>query len=130
MGVAWLKAFAFGLVTSAVSSIINAILLDAEGALIFKGYLVLVKPVLDLAYSPIQKLIVDKVSEIEHRNLYTHIFNHELGLLAARFIGCGLFIFLATYVSRVAALKLTRPTIAVLSRWHRSGWPAIRYLSK
>jgi MFS transporter, YQGE family, putative transporter len=59
-------------------------------------------------------LIIDKVSEIENRNLYTYIFNHELGLFAGRLIGCGLFILLATYVSRVAALMFALPTIAVL----------------
>jgi MFS transporter, YQGE family, putative transporter len=109
-----LKVFAFGLVTFAAGSIINAILFDAKGVLIFMACLVLAKPVLDLAYFPIQMLIIDKVSEIENRNLYTYIFNHELGLFSGRLIGCGLFILLATYVSRVAALKFALPTIAVL----------------
>jgi YQGE family putative transporter len=109
-----LKVFAFGLVIFATGSIVNAILFDAKGVLIFMACLVLAKPVLDLAYFPIQMLIIDKVSQIENRNLYTYIFNHELGLFAGRLMGCGLFILLATYVSRVAALKFALPTIAVL----------------
>jgi hypothetical protein len=112
MGVACLKVSAHDLVTFSVGSVVNIILFNAKGVLIFMACLVLAKPVLDLPYFPIQMLIVDKVSEIEHRNLYTYIFNHELGLFAARFIGCGLFILLTTYVLRVAAPKLALPTIS------------------
>jgi YQGE family putative transporter len=81
IGAAWLKVFAPGLVTFAVGSVISTILFDAKGVLIFMAFLVLAKPVPDLAYFPIQMLILDKVLEIEPRNLYTYIFNHELGVV-------------------------------------------------
>jgi YQGE family putative transporter len=106
--------FAVGLLVFAAGSIVNAVLFDAKGVLIFMACLVLAKPVLDLAYFPIQMLIIDTASAIEGRNEYAYIFNHELGLFAGRLFGCGLFILMAAYVSRVAALKYALPTIAVL----------------
>ena len=106
--------FAVGLLVFAAGSIVSAVLFDAKGVLIFMACLVLAKPVLDLAYFPIQMLIIDTVSAIEGRNEYAYIFNHELGLFAGRLFGCGLFILMAAYVSRVAALKYALPTIAVL----------------
>jgi YQGE family putative transporter len=76
--------------------------------------LVLAKPILDLAYFPIQLLIIDTVSAIEGRNEYAYIFNHEIGLFAGRLFGCSLFILLAWNVSNIAALKYALPIIAIL----------------
>ena len=122
-----LRIFAIGLVLFAAGSVVNALLFNSKGVLIFMACMLLAKPVLDLAYFPIQMLIIDKVSEIENRNQYAYIFNHELGLLSGRVIGCGLFIVLATYVSRIAALKYALPTIAVLQM--ASIWVARNTLS-
>lgn len=108
------RVFAVGLLLFAIGSAVNAVLFDAKGVLIFMACLVLAKPVLDLAYFPIQMLVIDTVSAIEKRNEYTYIFNHELGLYAGRLLGCGLFIIIAFYVSQVAALKYALLTIAVL----------------
>ena len=104
--------FAVGLLLFAAGSIFNALLFDAKGVLIFMACLA--KPVLDFAYFPIQMLIIDTVSAIEGTNEYVYIFNHKLGLFAGRFFGCGLFILMAAYVPRVAALKHALPTIAGL----------------
>jgi YQGE family putative transporter len=108
------RVFAVGLLLFAGGSVVNAVLFDAKGVLIFMACLVLAKPVLDLAYFPIQMLVIDTVSTIEKRNEYTYIFNHELGLYAGRLLGCGLFIIIAFYISQVAALKYALLTIAVL----------------
>jgi MFS transporter, YQGE family, putative transporter len=121
------RVFAIGLVLFAVGSTINAIMFDAKGVLIFMACLVLAKPLLDLAYFPIQMLIIDTVSALELRNQYAYIFNHEIGLFFGRLMGCGLFIVLATYVSRIAALKYALPTIAVLQM--ASIWVARNTLS-
>lgn len=121
------RVFAIGLFLFAAGSIVNTVMFDAKGVLIFMACLVLAKPVLDLAYFPIQLLIIDTVSVIENRNEYAYIFNHEIGLFAGRLLGCGLFIILAVNVSRIAALKYALPTIAVLQI--ASIWVASNLLS-
>lgn len=108
------KVFAVGLLLFAAGSVVNMVMFNATGVLIFMACLVLAKPILDLAYFPIQLLIIDTVSVIEGRNEYAYIFNHEIGLFAGRFFGCGLFILLAWNVSNIAALKYALPIIAIL----------------
>lgn len=108
------KVFAVGLLLFAAGSIVNMIMFNATGVLIFMACLVLAKPILDLAYFPIQLLIIDTVSAIEGRNEYAYIFNHEIGLFAGRLFGCSLFILLAWNVSNIAALKYALPIIAIL----------------
>jgi YQGE family putative transporter len=76
--------------------------------------LIVGRPAMDVAYFPIQLLLTDTVAAMEHRNDYSYIFSHELGLFAGRLAGCGLFIVLAIYVSRVFALKYALPVIGVI----------------
>lgn len=109
-----LIVFATGLTLFAAGSIVNAILFDAKGVLIFMACLLLAKPLLDLAYFPIQLHIIDAVSRLERRNQYAYIFNHEFGLFAGRCLGCGLFLVIANYVSGTAALKYALPAIAIV----------------
>lgn len=106
--------FAVGLVLFAAGSLVNMILFNATGVLIFMACLVLAKPILDLAYFPIQLLIVDTVSAIEQRNEYAYIFNHEIGLFAGRLFGCGIFLILSVNISHIAALKYALPIIAIM----------------
>ena len=107
-----LMVFTIGLVLFAVGSVINAALFNATGVLIFMACLLLAKPLLDIAYYPIQMLVIDIVSRIEGRNQYSYIFNCEFALFLGRFLGCGLFIALAHFGSDVAALKYALPVIA------------------
>jgi MFS transporter, YQGE family, putative transporter len=58
--------------------------------------------------------VIDVVSHIENRNEFTYIFNHEFGLYLGRFLGLGLFIFFATYISESFALKYSLIVIAVV----------------
>ena len=51
--------------------------------------------------------------KIENRNEYSYIFNHEFGLYVGRFLGLGLFICFATYISETFALKYSLIVIAV-----------------
>ena len=95
-------------------SITNTLLFDAVGVLIFMGCLLLAKPLLDLAYYPIQLQVVDAVSSIEGRSGYAYIFNHEFGLFTGRCLGCGLFLAIAYGWSGTAALKYALPVIALL----------------
>ena len=77
------------------------------------GRLVLAKPMLDLAYYPIQLQVVDAVSLIEKRSEYAYLFNHEFGLFLGRLLGCGLFLAFAYWGSGIAALKYALPVIAL-----------------
>ena len=109
-----LLVFSVGLVLFAVGSVINAMLFSAAGVLIFMAFLLLAKPLLDIAYFPIQMLVIDMVSRLEGRNQYAYIFNCEFALFFGRALGCGLFIALARFVSDIAALKYALPLIAAV----------------
>ena len=115
-----LLVFTIGLVLFTIGTFINALLFSATGVLIFMACLLLAKPLLDIAYFPIQMLVIDIVSRIEGRNQYAYIFNCEFALFLGRLMGCGLFIALARFVSDIAALKYALPAIAIvqlLSIW-------------
>jgi YQGE family putative transporter len=106
--------FSVGLLLFFLGSVVNTLLFNAVGVLIFMGCLLLAKPLLDLAYYPIQFQVIDAVSRLESRNEYAYIFNHEIGLFAGRFLGCGLFLAIAYGWSGNAALKYALPVIALL----------------
>ncbi len=103
-----------GLAIFLVGTLTNGILFSASGVIVFILCKVFFQPLHDIAYFPIEMRVIDVVSKIENRNEYTYIFNHEFGLFVGRFIGLGLFIVLATYVSETFALKYSLITIAVL----------------
>jgi len=106
--------FSAGLLLFLLGAVTNALLFNAVGVLIFIGCLLLAKPLLDVAYYPIQLQVVDAVSRLEGRNEYAYIFNHEFGLFAGRCLGCGLFLAIAYGWSGNAALKYALPVIALL----------------
>jgi YQGE family putative transporter len=106
--------FSAGLLLFFVGAVTNTLLFSAVGVLIFIGCLLLAKPLLDLAYYPIQLQVVDVVSHLEGRNEYAYIFNHEFGLFLGRALGCCLFLGIAFWGSGVAALKYALPVIALL----------------
>jgi MFS transporter, YQGE family, putative transporter len=106
--------FAAGLLLFFFGSAGSALFFNAAGALIFVGCLVLAKPLLDLAYNPIELEVIDTVAKLEGRSEYAYLFNHELGLFVGRFLGCILFLALVHWVSGVAALRYALPVIALL----------------
>ncbi len=106
--------FAIGLTLFFLGAIVNTALFNAVGVLVFIGCLLLAKPLLDLAYYPIQLQVIDVVSRLEKRNEYAYIFNHEFGLFLGRCLGCGLFLGIAYWWSGIAALKYALPVIALL----------------
>ncbi|HOY05490.1 MAG TPA: MFS transporter [Saprospiraceae bacterium] len=105
----------------------NASMYSATGVILFVLCLLFARPLLDIAYFPIQLKVIDVVAEKENRNEFTYIFNHELGLYLGRLFGCGLFIVLARYVSEYAALRYALLVIAVV---HFMGWFAMRGVVK
>ena len=106
--------FSVGLLLFFIGAVVNTALFNAVGVLVFIACLLLAKPLLDLAYYPIQFQVIDVVSRLESRNEYAYIFNHELGLFTGRCLGCGLFLAIAYGWSGTAALKYALPVIALL----------------
>ena len=106
--------FSVGLVIFLMGTLANGILFSAFGVMIFVLCKVLFQPLHDIAYFPIQMRVIDVVSKIENRNEFTYIFNHEFGLYVGRFLGLGLFIYFATYISESFALKYSLIVIAIV----------------
>ncbi len=107
-----LKIYTIGLSLFVIGAAFNAGLYSAVGVLIFLTCLNFARPLLDIAYFPIQMKVIDFVAQREKRNEFTYIFNHELGLYVGRLFGCGLFIVLARYVSDYVALRYALLVIA------------------
>jgi MFS transporter, YQGE family, putative transporter len=97
-----------------LGALFNAVLYSSIGVILFVLCLLFARPLLDIAYFPIQLKVIDIVAEKEKRNAFTYIFNHELGLYIGRLFGCGLFIVLARYVSVDIALRYALLVIAVI----------------
>ncbi len=106
--------FSAALLLFFVGAVVNAVLFNATGVLVFIGCLVLAKPMLDLAYNPIELQVIDAVSRFEGRSEYAYFFNHEFGLFTGRALGCVLFLGIVKWASAVAALKYAMPIIALL----------------
>lgn len=97
-----------------LGALFNAVLFSAFGVILFILCLLFARPLLDIAYFPIQLKVIDIVAEKEKRNEFSYIFNHELGLYVGRLFGCGLFIVLARYVSETVALRYALLVIALV----------------
>ncbi len=97
--------FAVGLGLFALGGLVNAALYSSAGVIIFMLCLVMGRPLMDLAYFPIQLRVIDYVQGIEKRNSFSYIFVHEFGLYFGRFCGCGLFLIFALCISEGFALR-------------------------
>ncbi|WP_315814986.1 hypothetical protein [Paraflavitalea speifideaquila] len=98
----------------ALGAILNGILFNQLGVILFILLLLIAKPLLDLAYFPIQFKVIDIVSKIEKRGEFAYILNHEAGLYVGRFIGAGTFLLLAYGISTEIALRYAIVIIALL----------------
>src|SRR6185437_2279359 len=109
-----IKTFAAGVILFAIAAILNGILFNALGVILFMLFLLVAKPLLDLAYFPIQFRVIDIVSKIENRGEFAYILNHEAGLYVGRFLGAGTFLVLAYAISTEIALRYAIIIIAFL----------------
>jgi YQGE family putative transporter len=109
-----IKIFSLGLSLFALGAIINGVLFNQWGVVIFILILLIAKPLMDLAYFPIQFRVIDIVSKIENRSEFSYILNHEAGLYTGRFVGAGTFLLLAYLASTEVALRYAIIIIAVL----------------
>ncbi len=105
--------FSFGLLVFLIGGAVNTLFFSAIGVVIYQICNSLSRPLLDAAYFPIQLGVIDHVAEIEKRNKFAYIFNHEAGLFVGRFIGCMLFLLAAKYASPEFALRYVLIVIAL-----------------
>ena len=109
-----IKIFTAGLSLFALGAVINAFLFNQTGVILFILLLLIAKPLMDLAYFPIQFKVIDIVSKIEKRGEFAYILNHEAGLFVGRFLGAGTFLVLAYAISTEIALRYAIVIVAVL----------------
>jgi len=108
------KTFSVGLILFAVGACLNGFLYNQTGVIIFLLLLLIAKPLMDLAYFPIQLKVIDIVSKIEKRGEFTYILNHEAGLYLGRLLGAGTFLVLYYVISEDFALRYAIGIIALL----------------
>lgn len=106
--------FGTGLVLFTIAALINGILFNETGVILFMLFLLLAKPLLDLAYFPIQFSVIDILTKKEKRSEFAYILNHEAGLYVGRLTGAGTFLILAYYFSNEIALRYAIIIVAVL----------------
>ena len=106
--------FSVGLICFFLASFFNGLLFNTTGVILFMFLLLISRPVLDIAYFPIQLKVIDLLSSIENRNEFSYILNHEFGLFIGRFLGAGTFLVIAFYINTDIALRYALLIIGVL----------------
>ncbi|WP_321290505.1 hypothetical protein [uncultured Sunxiuqinia sp.] len=106
--------FSFGLLVFLAGGLVNSLFFSAIGVVIYQICNSLSRPLLDAAYYPIQLGVIDHISELEKRNKFAYIFNHEAGLFVGRMIGCLLFLIASEYASPEFALRYVLVIIALI----------------
>ena len=106
--------FSIGLICFFLASFFNGLLFNTTGVILFMFLLLIARPVLDIAYFPIQLKVIDVLSKIENRNEFSYILNHEFGLFVGRFLGAGTFLVIAYFVNADIALRYALLIIGTL----------------
>ena len=106
--------FSVGLISFFLASFFNGLLFNTTGVIIFMFLLLIARPILDIAYFPIQLKVIDTLSEIENRNEFSYILNHEFGLFIGRFIGAGTFLVIAYFINADIALRYALLIIGIV----------------
>ena len=110
--------FSIGTIGFFLASLFNGVMFSSVGVIIFVFLLLIARPVLDIAYFPIQLKVIDVLSKLENRNEFSYILNHEFGLFIGRFFGAGTFLAIAFFLDADIALRyalLIIGTIQLLS---------------
>jgi YQGE family putative transporter len=105
--------YGIGLTLFVVGTAINMSLFNQLGAIVFVGCLVFSRPLLDLAYFPVQLGVIECVAAKENRNHFAYLFSHEVGLYVGRVFGCLLFIIIARNISEDIALRYALFAVAL-----------------
>lgn len=106
--------FSFGLICFFLASFFNGLLFNTTGVILFMFLLLVARPVLDIAYFPIQLKVIDILSKLENRNEFSYILNHEFGLFVGRFIGASTFLVIAYFINADIALRYALLIIGTL----------------
>ncbi len=106
--------FSVGLICFFLASFFNGLLFNKTGVILFMFLLLIARPVLDIAYFPIQLRVIDILSKIENRNEFSYILNHEFGLFVGRFLGAGTFLVIAFFINADIALRYALLIIGIL----------------
>ena len=106
--------FSVGLICFFLASFFNGLLFNTTGVILFMFLLLISRPVLDIAYFPIQLKVIDVLSKIESRNEFSYILNHEFGLFIGRFIGASTFLGIAYFLDANIALRYALLIIGTL----------------
>lgn len=109
-----LVIFSVGLICFFLASFFNGMLFNTTGVILFMFLLLIARPVLDIAYFPIQLKVIDVLSKIENRNEFSYILNHEFGLFIGRFFGASTFLVLAYFINADIALRYALLIIGIL----------------
>lgn len=109
-----IRIFSVGLVLFFAGALSNAILFNAIGVVMFMLFLLLSRPMMDLAYYPMQFRVIEIVERVEHRSAFTYILSHETGLYAGRLGGAVVFLLLAYGFSAGIALRFAVLLIAAV----------------
>jgi YQGE family putative transporter len=109
-----LIVFSIGLIVFFFASLVNGVMFNSVGVIVFVFLLLIARPVLDIAYFPIQLKVIDLLSKIENRNEFSYILNHEFGLFVGRFIGAGTFLGIAYFLNADIALRYALLIIGTL----------------
>lgn len=109
-----LSIFSVGLVCFFMGAFFNGLLFSATGVILFMLFLLIARPVLDIAYFPIQLKLIDVLAKFEGRNEFSYILNHEFGLYVGRFVGAMTFLGLAYFGSVEIALRYALLIIGTL----------------
>jgi YQGE family putative transporter len=97
--------FNVGLIGFFLASFLNGLLFSTTGVILFMFLLLISRPILDIAYFPIQLKVIDILSKLENRNEFSYLLNHEFGLFVGRFIGAGTFLVIAYFINADIALR-------------------------
>ncbi|WP_339919633.1 MFS transporter [uncultured Flavobacterium sp.] len=109
-----LVIFSIGLIFFFLASFFNTLMFNSTGVIIFIFLLLIARPILDIAYFPIQLKVIDILSVIENRNEFSYILNHEFGLYVGRLLGAGTFLGIAYFGNADDALRYALLIIAVI----------------
>lgn len=109
-----LVLFSIGLILFFLASFFNSLMFNPTGVILFIFLLLIARPILDIAYFPIQLKVIDILSEIENRNEFSYILNHEFGLYIGRLFGAGTFLAIAFFINADIALRYALLIIGIV----------------
>ncbi len=109
-----LTVLAAALTINLLGTACNAVWFNPPAVLAFLVCLLVAQPMLELAYSPIQLQVMDRVTLRQKDSGYAYFCGHELGLYAGRLVGAGAFILVACGLSDTLALRYVLAAVAAV----------------